>query len=262
MNPIFLKLGGSLITDKNHEATPRSDVIRRAASEVKAALESDASLRLVLGHGSGSFGHFAAKRARIMEPTPTDWSGYAATGAAAARLNRLVTDIFLEAGVPVVSLQPSASARCRDGVLVHLEVAPVRELLAHGLVPLVYGDIALDDVRGATIISTEDIFVCLARELRPSRIILTGEVEGVLDRSARLIPTITAANIDEMHGLLGESSGIDVTGGMLAKVLAMWSLVEVQRGLEVRLVSGMKPGLIERALVEERFGEGTVVRWR
>ena len=33
---VFLKLGGSLITDKSREATAREDVIRRAARETPA----------------------------------------------------------------------------------------------------------------------------------------------------------------------------------------------------------------------------------
>ena len=36
---LFLKLGGSLITDKQREATVRLDVITRLAREVRAALE-------------------------------------------------------------------------------------------------------------------------------------------------------------------------------------------------------------------------------
>lgn len=262
---IFLKLGGSLITDKNREEAAREDIIRRAAQEVKQALERHPSLRLVLGHGSGSFGHFAARRHGLLEGGPPNWRGYAETGAAAARLNRLVADIFLAQGVPVVSLQPSASARCRDGEVLHLAVEPVRQLLAHGCVPLVYGDVALDEVRGHTIISTEQIFAYLARELHPACILLAGEVEGVFtadptrDPAARPIPQITPASLPQVEQMLGGSAGIDVTGGMWAKVRAMVALVEEMPELEVRLISGRQPGLIQRALLEPDFAEGTTI---
>ena len=53
-----------------------------------------------------------------------DWRGYAETSAAAQRLNRLVTDALLSEGVRVVSLQPSASARCHDGELVEMAIDP------------------------------------------------------------------------------------------------------------------------------------------
>lgn len=263
---IFLKLGGSLITDKHREETAREDVIRRAAREIRQALDQRPDLRLVLGHGSGSFGHLAAQRHGLVEGGPPNWRGYAETGAAAARLNRLVTDLLLAEGVPVVSLQPSASARCRDGELLHLAVEPVRALLAHDLVPLVYGDVALDQAQGHTIISTEQIFAYLARELRPARILLAGEVGGVFtadptrDPAARLIPEITPASLSRVERLLGGSAGFDVTGGMWAKVRAMVALVEEMPGLEVRLISGEQPGLIARALLERNLAEGTTIR--
>jgi isopentenyl phosphate kinase len=263
---VFLKLGGSLITDKHREATARQDVIHCVAREIGQALEQRADLHLVLGHGSGSFGHFAAQRHGLLEGELPNWRGYVETGAAAARLNRLVTDILLAEGVPVVSLQPSASARCRDGELFHLAVEPLRELLAHDLVPLVYGDVALDQVRGHTIISTEQIFAHLARELRPARILLAGEVGGVFtadptgDPAARLISEITPASLPQVERMLGGSAGIDVTGGMWAKVRDMVALVAEMKELQVRLISGQQPGLITRALLGLDHAKGTSIR--
>jgi len=58
---IFLKLGGSLITEKSVRETVRREVIERAAREVKEALE-EGSFGLLLGHGSGSFGHYPARK--------------------------------------------------------------------------------------------------------------------------------------------------------------------------------------------------------
>ena len=85
------------------------------------------------------------------------WRGYADTALVAGQLNRLVVDALREAGVPVLPLQPSASAYCHDGELRSLDERPVRVALEHGLVPVLYGDVALDEVRGGTIISTEEI---------------------------------------------------------------------------------------------------------
>ncbi|TET53786.1 MAG: uridylate kinase, partial [Anaerolineales bacterium] len=119
---LFVKLGGSLITDKSSPSTARPEVIERIAAETREALDSDPGLRLLLGHGSGSFGHWAAKpySTRQGVHTPDGWRGYAQVAAAAAKLNGIVTATFLAAGVPVLSFQPSASARCKDGVLHHL----------------------------------------------------------------------------------------------------------------------------------------------
>lgn len=262
---IFLKLGGSLITEKSVPETARREVIERAAREVKEALEEGA-FRLLLGHGSGSFGHYPAQKYGVHEGLKGEWWGFAETGAVAARLNRLVTDIFLERGVPVISFQPSASARCRDGELIRLEVEPIGEALDQGLVPLVYGDVAFDEERGSAIISTEEIFAYLSSPLLPRRIILAGEVEGVcagdpeVDPEARLLERISPADLPQLEGVLAGSPAVDVTGGMLAKVRIMCRILERQPSLEVCFISGKKEGLIKWALLHPKPQVGTVLR--
>ncbi len=263
---VFVKLGGSVITDKQHYQTARPEVIRRAADEIAAALRERPDLRLLLGHGSGSYGHFEAARYRVREGCGEGWLGYAATSAAAGRLNRLVTDALLAAGFPVVAVQPSASARCRDGVLESLDVEVVEALLEHGAIPLLYGDVALDAVRGCTIISTEQVFALLARRLRPQRIVMVGEVDGVFsadphhDAGARLIPEVRACDADAVLSMLSVSDGVDVTGGMLDKVRTLLSLVSEVDGLTVQLISGTRPGLLTRTLCGQAATEGTILR--
>jgi isopentenyl phosphate kinase len=256
---IFLKLGGSLITDKTRAYTARHRTIARLAREVRQALDAAPGLRLLVGHGSGSFGHWAASPYGTERGvhTPAQWRGYAEVAAAAARLNRIVTDAFLKAGVPVLSIQPSASARCHDGVLEHLDVRPIRTALAQALVPLVYGDVALDDVRGGTIISTEDIFAFLADELHPSRILLLGEAPGVLDANGIVVSRITPADLPTLQAALTGSAGVDVTGGMAAKVTQMVKLVQRHPEMYAHIFTGIKPGLLARALLDADLRVGT-----
>ncbi len=58
----FLKLGGSLITDKDSPHTARPEILRRLADEIVAARQSNPAMQLLIGHGSGSFGHMPAKK--------------------------------------------------------------------------------------------------------------------------------------------------------------------------------------------------------
>jgi isopentenyl phosphate kinase len=265
---VFLKLGGSLITDKTRAETPRLAVIDRLASEVAAALAARPGLRLVLGHGSGSYGHMMGQRfgTRQGVRSPAEWRGFALTATAAQRLNRLVVDGLWRAGVEVWSLQPSSSALCCDGELIALEHRPISGALDQGLVPLVYGDVALDEVRGGTIISTEEVFAWLARRLNPDRIVLAGVVPGVV-RSClsagdgeEAIAEITPARLAELSIHLGGSHGTDVTGGMLSKVRAMCALVEECTALQVRLVSGQVAGLVREVLCDATLAVGTLIR--
>ncbi len=264
---VFLKLGGSLITDKRRLETARASVIERVAEEIQRAREAKPDMRLLLGHGSGSFGHFYADRYKVHKGHLEDWRGYAETGAAAQRLNRLVTDALLKAGVTAVSVQPSASALCHNGELVELALDPITTLLERGVVPLIHGDVALDTAQGCTILSTEQIFCYLARTLRPERIIMAGEVPGVYsgdpqrDTIVRLIPTITAQNYEQVEEMLSSSFGVDVTGGMQQKIQLLFELVTELPCLQARIVSGRTPHLIERVLTDARVQEGTLLHY-
>ena len=261
---IFLKLGGSLITDKTRDNTPRLDVIQRLARELAGALPTLQS-PLLLGHGSGSFGHAAARKYGTRDGIrdAESWNGFAAVSVAAARLNRIVADALHEAGVPVFSVLPSASARCQDGALTFLDTHAVRTALRNGLAPLVMGDVALDSVRGVTIVSTEEVFAYLVKDfagepdLRVARILLAGETEGVYagDIAERnVIPCISPANWDAVRAGVGGSRGADVTGGMASKVQDMLNLVSAQPHLSARVFSGLAEGNLARALAGAPLG--------
>jgi len=256
-----------VITDKLRPSTPRGDVIARLAAEVAAARAQRPGMRVLLGHGSGSFGHVVARRYQVQQGIAPggDWWGYAETGAAAAQLNRLVTDACIGAGVPVVSVQPSASARCRSGALIWMEEYPIRQALDRGLVPLIYGDVAFDEQQGCTIISTEVEFAYLAARLRPARIILVGEVDGVYDADPLVEPTavrmarITPATYAAVEAKLSRSHGVDVTGGMLSKVREMVQLVERGHAQRVHLISGSRPGILTEVLLDPSAPYGTLI---
>lgn len=258
---VFLKLGGSLITDKTRAYTTRPRIIIRLAQEIRQTLDAIPDLKLLIGHGSGSFGHWAAKPhgTRQGVQTPDQWRAYAQVAAAAARLNRIAADAFIEAGVPVLSIQPSASARCRDYALEYLDTSPIHTAMAHGLVPLIYGDVAPDDVHGGTIISTEDIFLFLSNDdkLRPARILLLGEVPGVLDSNGAVIPRITPDDLSTLEETLTGSKGVDVTGGMADKVTRMVKLVQRHPQTCVHILTGTEPGLLTRVLIDPALPVGT-----
>lgn len=256
---ILLKLGGSLLTDKTGTEALRADTLRRLATEIAAARAADPELQLLVGHGSGSFGHVAAARhgTRAGVRGSAQWAGFAAVGDAAARLDRLVVAALLAEGVPALGLPPSASAHVTDGRILNMAVAPIQSTLAAGLVPVVFGDVAFDTTRGGTIVSTEEVMDYLAAHLRPRWLLLAGETEGVLDEEGQLIPLITAATLPAFLPALGASRGTDVTGGMAAKVRAMVALVEASPGLNIRIFSGLTPDLLTRLLLNPNLAAGT-----
>lgn len=259
---VFLKLGGSLITDKNRDQTLLPDVLNRLATEIANALKAKPDLRLLIGHGSGSFGHTEGKKhdTRNGVTTPEQWLGYADVAQVAAKLNRHVFDALRNAGIATINFQPSASTICRNGVITSMAVTPILNALDHGLVPLVMGDVAIDEVRGGTIISTEDVFRFLAPQLKPQEILLAGIERGALTRhpDGDVIPLINSSNINNVRPMLHGSLAPDVTGGMEAKVLEMLSLTQMMKGLKIRIFSGAETGSVERFLGGAGIGGTTV----
>jgi isopentenyl phosphate kinase len=265
MTTVYVKLGGSLLTDKRQDETPRLDVIQRLAAEIRQVQRDRPDLQLVVGHGSGSFGHVYAQRygTRRGVAGAEQWYGFAATADAAARLNRIVVAALLAAGAPAWGIQPGVVLRCQDGQIAAGPEATVKLALARGLLPVVFGDVALDTVRGGTIASTEEIFAWLAQTIPPACIVLAGEVAGLytadplVDPAAQPVPVVTPATLAEVRRGLAGSHGIDVTGGMAAKVEQAVGWIERWPGLEVILCSGLAPGNLYAAITAPAQVQGT-----
>ncbi len=252
----LVKLGGSLITDKTQPFTPRPAVLARLAAEIYEA--RDAASPLVIGHGSGSFGHVAAARYRTQEGLmgPESVRGWAEVHDAAARLNRLVVGALLAAGVPAVSVPPSAGCVTVDRRIIRWELAPLRCLLAAGLVPVPYGDVVPDGAQGCAIASTEEIFWYLSTAFPIRRVLMVGRVDGVLHGDGRLVTTLTSADFAGLKEELKGAAGVDVTGGMMQKVEYLLALA--RRGVSSLILNGDVPGRLRDALRGQEV-VGTVI---
>ena len=273
---VLLKLGGSLITDKSLPYTPRFEKLSELAGELAGALNQLPELSLVLGHGSGSFGHTAAQQYHTRDglnpfsPAPASrslaqiepaersyWMGFSEVWFQASELNRFVMDSLHGSEIPVLALPPVAAVTARAGKIARWDLTPVKKALGGGLIPVVYGDVIFDSARGGTILSTEDLFVHLARKLRPQRILLAG-LEGAVwadfPQRQQRVEILTPASFDRIKLSVGASHGADVTGGMESKVRQMLDLVQEIPGLTVQIFSGNQPGNLQRALTGENVG--------
>lgn len=255
----FLKLGGSLITDKTRPHTPRLGVLTRLAEEIARACRENPGLQIILGHGSGSFGHVPAKMhsTRLGVNTPQEWSGFVEVWREAWQLNQLVMQALAGAGLPALAFAPLPSLLAEGGDVLAWNLEPIELALKAGLLPVIYGDVVFDRRLGGTILSTENLFEHLATHLLPERILLAGLEAGVwadFPTCSRRIERISPHNWHEIQPALSGSSATDVTGGMLSKVET--SLVLTQRidGLEVRIFSGNDSGSVYQALMGSKVG--------
>ncbi|GAP14407.1 isopentenyl phosphate kinase [Longilinea arvoryzae] len=256
---VFLKLGGSLITDKATAHTARREVLTRLAREISAALQKDPDLSLVLGHGSGSFGHFAAQKYGTYTGVHTslEWRGFAEVWKEARALNEIVMDALVQAGLPVMAFPASAIAITSKRAVLRCETETLQKALQHDLIPVIQGDVVFDTILGGTILSTEDQFFHLAPRLEPQRILLAGVEPGVWSdypACKQLFDRIHLNDYTKIAPALGASAGVDVTGGMTQKVSRMLDVIRANPRLEIRIFSGVESNSIERALLGAESG--------
>lgn len=256
---IFLKLGGSLITDKEQAKTARLEVLDRISAEIAHAKQENPDLRLLIGHGSGSYGHAVANQYQTQNGGSGDpyWHGFADVWRAARELNQIVIHTLAEAGLPVMAFPPSAGVIAKNKSLENWDTKPLKYALSRDLIPVVNGDVVFDTHLGGTIFSTEQIFQYLAGVLHPNRILLAGLDAGIYTTPQQpqdILPRITSDNISEIMPVLSGSKTVDVTGGMRSKVQLMLSIVKEIPSVEVQVFSGAEPGNIKKALSGKKFG--------
>lgn len=244
---IIVKLGGSAITDKSRDFTPRLEVIESVAEQVSQVKDT-----VVLVHGGGSYGHPLAKEFELHKgfTHKSQLSGISQTRYSMTELNMLVLSVLIRKGVPAVAVQPSSCFVCSNKRISSAYLEPVKGLLALSCVPVLYGDVVCDSELGFCILSGDQIISYLADALNPEKVIFGLEVDGLYTKDpkkegAKLIRDIT---FDDLVFVSGEETG-DVTKGMKGK------LSEIQTiKTEVNLINLTKEGTLLKAVAGEVEG--------
>jgi len=258
--PTVLKIGGSVITDKNGELAARTEVINRLAEEVAKANAKN----LIIVHGGGSFGHPTAQKYGIKNGLKDDTqkSGFAETHHVMTVLNGLVMDALVWHEVPAVSVTPSSCITTENGRIKLFDDTISKMLLKMGFTPVLYGDATLDEKLGFTVLSGDQIVSHLARKFGACKIVIGVDVDGLYgadpktDKNAKLYVHLTLRELKDFQGKLGKSTAADVTGGMLGKITEL--IPAIEQGIPVTIVNAAKPNRVYRALIGEKV-EGTII---
>jgi isopentenyl phosphate kinase len=260
----LVKIGGSVITDTHRANTPRIAEMRRLAKELRAA---SAKKSIIIGHGSGSFGHVVAHRYRTNEGLVNSQSmkGAALTRHIAAQLSQIFIEQLLRSGINAFHFAPSAGAVAANGRIVGWNIEPIREALKRGFMPVINGDVVIDTKKGFCIASTEEGLRYLATKLKPSMVIVSSDTDGVFtadpntDKNAELIRLVTRKNINKIRGYVGGSRKVDVTGGMRTKLDYVYEIAK-ETGATCMIINAKVPGRLRNAILGKRI-IGTVVKY-
>lgn len=251
---IVLKIGGSVLTDKNRISAARPDAIARMAREIYQGKNS----RLVLIHGAGSFGHHQAKEYRLTEGL-NDWSikGLLPTHNAVKSLNKMIIDELHINGVDALPVHPLSSCVLKEGRIENMCLGPIEHMLEHDIVPVLHGDVAMDMTRGEAVLSGDQLVVYLAKALKAQRVGIGTNVDGVYDERKNVIRRLTPGNLEQAKSALTGSSEVDVTGGMYGKIMELMELA--MAGIPSQVFNAEKPGNIA-SFLKDHLTEGTFIR--
>jgi isopentenyl phosphate kinase len=256
---VFVKLGGAAITDKSQPRTALPENISRIADQIAQAHSDYPGMRILIGHGSGSFGHYSGQKygTRNGVKTTYDWQGFAEVWDDARQLNELVLHAFLAAGLPVMAFPPSSWLVTKDRKPVAFQAEPIRRAIQQNLIPVVNGDVIFDRSLGGTILSTEEVFSLLAGELHPDQIILASREPGVwtdFPANTRLAQKLTSAEFLSASTSVHGAAGMDVTGGMAKKVSQMMDILKINPLIKITITSGMDQDAVYKALAGKPSG--------
>ena len=216
--PVILKLGGSVITDKNaDEGVVKEDELYRIAKEV-----SEFRGKMIIVHGAGSFGHTYAKKYGLDKGF--DPEGAIVTHESVKKLASSVVDALNHFGVRAVALHPMCCIVCRKGRIESAYLENIKLMLENGFVPVLHGDVVMDLELGACILSGDQIVPYLAKALGITRLGLGSAADGVLDNNGKPVPEITPEKFESFKQYIKGSESTDVTGGMLGKVQELLEL--------------------------------------
>ena len=168
-----------------------------------------------------------------------------------ARLSDLVVGALSRAGVDSLPVHPLSCLLLSNGRIDSFDLEPLRAMLKNGLMPVLHGDVAMDATRKAGIVSGDQLVSFLARALQAEVVAVGCDVDGVL-HAGQPLAEITRSDLPKVAGVIGGSTGVDVTGGMRGKLQELLDLADM--GTDSVIFNAAREGNIVRALRGESIG--------
>lgn len=248
MKVVLIKLGGSAITQKDQPMKARPEAIASLLSQLAQIRKQRPELTIILGHGAGSFGHYAVEEYGL-----TNAVGISRIHQAMLQLNQMVVAKAIEYSLPMMPMPPSIWYPISQSSAF---ASHLKTILAADQIPCVFGDVLIQPDQSATILSTEMVFARLFPVVMTfatvSMVINVGNVPGLLDGTNDVIPRITPANWPQLQSHITPTHGFDVTGGIRHKVEE--SLALTKHGVSSLFVDWRGNSLTKALTEQERVG--------
>ncbi|MCK4891612.1 MAG: isopentenyl phosphate kinase family protein [Candidatus Pacebacteria bacterium] len=262
-NLIILKIGGSVITDKEHNRKRiNKKNLRRIAKEIAQAKNKN-GFSLIIVHGAGTFGHKIAKKFNLHQGYKNNLQIKAISDLCLdlKKLNIEVIKYLKKEGIEAITFKQSSAWQLSNGRLENYNLEIIRNYLSLNLTPVLFGDILVDKKLKFSILSGDQIIYRLAKKLTVNKVIVGTDIDGIFNcnpktnKRAKLIKKVNGKNINNF--LIENSTSIDVTRGMNGKVCELINLAK--SGTESEIINITKSNILKKALLGQN-GLGTIIK--
>jgi len=262
MGLTVIKLGGSLLTDKSKPYTMRKEKFREIGRELKDNLDD-----MIIVHGVGSYGHPPVKEYKLYRgyTGKENLLNLSKTQSIVFELRLEFVKALQEEGINAMIFLPSSQI-VADGMMIKkFCIEPIRRFLEMGMVPVLGGDIVVDNKSGYSVCSGDIIATHLASELNADRLIFATDVDGIYTKDpkkykdAELLREIDLENMEEFARLTG-SAFTDVTSGMAGKIEAVKRYRDALKGTEVVILSMLKDGNLRAYIKKMKDAKFTKIK--
>jgi len=244
---ILIKLGGSIITNKQKPLSARKKTIEKISKSLKKINES-----IIIVHGGGSYGHYwSVKYDMHTKEKKYNPRGVSIVKNSMIELNKIILDIFLKNKINPYCLPPTDFMFGNKPI--SKKIREIEKISKAGLIPVTYGDALWYGQKKTYILSGDKIMTHIAKILKPRLCIFALNEDGLYSdlKSKKLIYELQGE-----RPLISKNK-MDVTGGMSRKVEEATKIVKM--GMSVFFVNGNKPERIVKAIKNKEF-EGTLFR--
>ena len=244
---ILIKLGGSIITNKEKPLSVRRKTINNLAKSLKKINEPT-----IIVHGGGSYGHYwSVKYNMHTKERKYDFRGVAIVKNSMIELNKIILNSLLKNRLNPYCLPPTDFMSGNKPI--SKKVKEIEKIAKSGLIPVTYGDALWYGQKKTYILSGDKVMTHLAKILRPRLCIFVLNEDGLYSdlKSKKLI-----YELRDKRYLISENK-MDVTGGMTRKVEEALKISKI--GMNVFFVNGNKPERILKAIRNRKF-KGTLFR--
>ena len=246
----LIKIGGSVITNKEKEDTFKEKIMQNLSEQIKKSGEN-----AIIIHGAGSFGHILAEKYNLNNgfSKKEQILGFSKTLEKVQTLNTYVLRSLQKQGLSAVSIPPHTILTLDNHTSNGMDYKIFEEYLEKNFLPVTYGDVVIDKKLGFSICSGDLLMVLLAKHFKPKKVIFVIDEDGLytsnpkLDKNAKFIGKTSINDLEKLVTTLDKHA--DVTGGMAGKIKTIKEISK--QGIDTILLNGNKPDLLYKVLVGE-----------